>query len=110
MFKEIRALFSVAKDTAFETGQWHRNRTEFKFEVKRYESGCFAYGDRSAHSVEIVNHPEAFMYHFDTRYSQIKTTKEEWIAFWKEWIQNEYTLEVKLDEYEEREVKEREEK
>ena len=104
MFKEIKALFKVSEDTSFIKGEWNKDRSHFLFEVKRMLSGAFAYGDRSCHSVTITNVPEAFPYHFDTRYDSISTEKEAWVKFWKDWIEDRFGLKVELSEYNEREV------
>lgn len=101
MFKEIKAIFTVVEDTAYVTGRWKEDRSDLKFEVKRYRSGSTAYGDRSAHSVEILNHPETYTRHYDTRYAGISVRKREWIAYWKEHIEDEYELKVTVSEYEE---------
>ena len=108
MFKEITAVFKVTEDTAFKDGRWNKDRGDFIFEVKRFRSGATAYGDHSGHSVEIVNHPDAFMHHFDTRYAQIHTQKDKWIQYWKNWIQDEYSLKVDLNNYQEKMVEEKE--
>ena len=104
MFKEIKAVFKVSEDTSFIKGEWKKNRSHFLFEVKRMLSGAFAYGDRSCHSVIITNVPEAFPYHFDTRYDCISTEKEAWVKFWKDWIEDRFALKVELSEYNENEV------
>ena len=67
-------------------------------------SGAFSYGDRSCHSVKIINEPECFPYHFDTRYDGISKEKEEWLKFWKDWIEDRFGLKVELSEYNESEV------
>ena len=104
MFKEITAQFKVTEDTAFKEGKWKEDRGYFIFEVKRRVSGASAYGDRSCHSVIITNVPEAFPYHFDTRYDSISTEKEAWVKFWKDWIEDRFGLKVELDAYEEETV------
>ena len=104
MFKEITAQFKVTEDTAFNEGRWKEDRGYFIFEVKRMVSGASAYGDRSCHSCIIANVPSSFQHHFDTRYSGIKPEKKEWIEFWKNWIEDEYSLKVELDAYEEETV------
>ena len=43
-------------------------------------------------------------YHFDTRYDGISTEKEEWVKFWKDWIEDRFVLKVELSEYNENEV------
>lgn len=105
MFKEITATFKVQNDTAFNNGRWNKDRTYFIFEVKRMLSGASAYGDRSCHSCIITNVPDAFPYHFDTRYEGISTEKEKWIKYWKDWIEDRFDLVVYLDEYDENEVR-----
>ena len=104
MFKEIKAVFKVSEDTRFIKGHCNDDRSHFLFEVKRMLSGASAYGDRSCHSVIITNVPEAFPYHFDTRYDGISTEKEEWVKFWKDWIEDRFVLKVELSEYNENEV------
>ena len=104
MFKEITAVFKVSEDTAFIKGDWNKDRSHFLFEVKRMLSGASAYGDRSCHSVIITNEPNSFPYHFDTRYDGISTEKEEWLKFWKDWIEDRFVLKVELSEYSEKEV------
>ena len=94
MFTELTVKFKVVEDTAFKNGTWNKDRSDFIFEVRRFRSGCTAYGDRSGHTVEIVNHPETFAHHFDTRYSRISWKKKDWISYWKKWIQEEYVLKV----------------
>ena len=100
-FKNITATFKVTEDTAFKRGTFHKDRSDFIFEVKRYESGATAYGDRSGHSVEIANHKEYMGHYFDTRYDGITTDKEKWITFWKDWIEEQYVLKVELVAYQE---------
>ena len=100
MFKNITARFKVVEDTAFKEGKWRRDRSEFIFEVKRYDGGAFRYGDYSSHSVEIVN-ADTMPYYFDTRYAGISTDKESWVEYWKDWIEEEYVLKVELADYEE---------
>ena len=104
MFKEITAVFKVSEDTAFIKGNWNKDRSHFLFEVKRMLSGATAYGDRSCHSVTITNVPEAFPYHFDTRYDGISTEKDTWVKFWKDWIEDRFELNVELSEYLEKQV------
>ena len=104
MFKEITAVFKVSEDTAFIKGNWNKDRSHFLFEVKRMLSGATAYGDRSCHSVTITNVPEAFPYHFDTRYDGISTEKDTWVKFWKDWIEDRFELNVELSEYSEKQV------
>lgn len=104
MFKEIKAVFKVSEDTSFIKGELKKDRRHFLFEVKRMLSGAYDYGDRSCHSVVITNVPEAFHYHFDTRYDGISTEKEAWVKFWKDWIEDRFGLKVELSEYNENEV------
>lgn len=104
MFKEIKAVFKVSEDTSFIKGELKKDRSQFLFEVKRMLSGAYDYGDRSCHSVVITNVPEAFHYHFDTRYDGISTEKEAWVKFWKDWIEDRFGLKVELSEYNENEV------
>lgn len=104
MFKEIKAVFKVSEDTSFIKGELKKDRSHFLFEVKRMLSGAYDYGDRSCHSVVITNVPEAFHYHFDTRYDGISTEKEDWLKFWKDWIEDRFVLKVELSEYNENEV------
>lgn len=101
MFKEMTVQFAVAEDTAFKEGRWKSNRSDFIFEVKRFRSGATAYGDCSGHTVEIINHPETFKHHYDTRYEGIPRRKDEWIAYWQRHIENEYELklQVKVNSY-----------
>ena len=108
MFKEITAQFTVTEDTAFKKGDWKENRDYFVFEVKRFRSGCTAYGDHSGHTLEIINVPDAYKRHFDTRYVGIPREKEEWIKYWKEYIEDEYSLKVELKSYEEKLVEDKE--
>ena len=104
MFKEIKSVFKVSEATSFIKGALKKDRSHFLFVVKRMLSGAFDYGDRSCHSVIITNVPEAFPYHFDTRYDGIRTEKEEWVKFWKNWIEDRFVLKVELSEYNENEV------
>ena len=104
MFKEIKAVFKTVKDTAYLEEKWDIDRSDFEFKVERVESGASNYGDRSAHLIEVTNHPEVMVKHFDTRYSGIPTTKEEWVNFWRAYIEDYWVLEVKLISYEEQEV------
>ena len=110
MFKEMTAKFVVKEDSAFKDGRWKDDRSDFVFEVKRFESGCTAYGDRSGHTVEIVNHPETYKHHFDTRYAMISSDTDKWIDYWQNWIEDEYGLKLTMQSFIEKEVKEREDR
>ena len=99
MFKEMTVQFTVAEDTAFKEGRWKSNRSDFIFEVKRFRSGATAYGDCSGHSVEIINHPETYKHHYDTRYADIPREKEDWIAYWQDHIEDEYGLKLQVKSY-----------
>ena len=99
MFKEMIVQFTVAEDSAFKEGRWGSNRSDFIFEVKRFRSGATAYGDCSVHTVEIINHPEAFKHHYDTRYAGIPREKEAWIAYWQDHIEDEYGLKLQVKSY-----------
>jgi hypothetical protein len=99
MFKEMTVQFTVAEDTAFKEGRWKSDRSDFIFEVKRFRSGATAYGDCSGHTVGIINHPEAYKHHYDTRYESIPCEKEAWIAFWQKHIEDEYELKLQVKSY-----------
>lgn len=99
MFKEMTVQFTVAEDTAFKEGRWGSNRSDFIFEVKRFRSGATAYGDYSGHTVEIINHPEFYKHHYDTRYEGILCEKEDWINFWQKHIEDEYSLKLQVKSY-----------
>ena len=103
MFKEITAKYQVLEDTSFIKGEFHKDRSKFIFKVERYLSGASAYGDRSAHKVDIIG-AEAMPYYFDTRYEGISIQKEEWAIFWKKWIEERFGLKVKLCYYEEKKI------
>lgn len=102
-FKNIRAVFKVKEDTDFKNKKFHKDRSDFIFEVKRHPSGSFHYGDRSAHTIEIINHKEIMGNYYDTRYDMIDDEKEEWIKFWQNYIERTYGLKLELTEYEESE-------
>ena len=99
MFKEMTVQFTVAEDTAFKEGRWKSDRSDFIFEVKRFRSGATAYGDCSGHTVEIINHPETYKHHYDTRYEGILCEKEDWIDFWQKHIEDEYDLKLQVKSY-----------
>ena len=101
MFKEIKATFKVVEDTAFKEGRWKEDRSYFQFEVKRVRSGATAYGDCSAHVLDLPNVKGTMPKLFDTRYEGISTVKEKWISFWKKYIEEEYELKVELESYQE---------
>lgn len=96
-FLNMEIVFNVVEDTSYKKGKFHFNREGFNFKVCRYLSGAAAYGDRSGHSVEILNHPEYMMKIYDTRYDGIKSDKVEWIAFWKDFIEYTWGLKVEPD-------------
>ena len=102
-FKEIKAIFKVVEDTAFKNGEWSKDRSDFKFEVERNLSGCFAYGDRSGHSIKITDSKGTYFmpYTYDTRYDGISTQKDEWVKVWKDFIEDKFVLKIELDTYEE---------
>ncbi len=94
-FKEMEVVFKVVKDTAYLNKSFNKDRTGWKFKIKRYLSGATAYGDRSAHGVEISNGKDYFMPMFyDTRYDQITTDDDAWVEFWKKFIEDEYVFEL----------------
>ena len=99
-FTNIKAVFKVAEDTAFKEGRWKKDRSDFVFVVRRYVSGCSAYGDRSGHSIEIDNHPEFMGNYYDTRYDRIPVDKTEWVNFWRNKIEEDYGMVIKLTDYE----------
>ena len=99
MFKNMTVKFAVTEDTAFKVGRWNNDRSDFIFEVKRFRSGATAYGDCSGHTVEIVNHPETYKHHYDTRYEGIPREKDAWIAFWQKFIEDEYELKLQAKDY-----------
>lgn len=102
-FKNIKATFKVVEDTSFKNGEWKKDRSDFVFEVNRYVSGAFAYGDRSGHSISITDSKgEWYMpKYYDTRYSRIGWEKDSWVKYWKEFIEEEWMLKVELKDYEE---------
>ena len=105
MFKEITAKFKVVKDIAFEQKKFSWDRCVLEFIVKRQKSGASAYGDRSAHGLEITKNGEWLdTKYYDTRYDGISTEKEEWLDFWKKYIEDNWTLKVELVDYEEKMV------
>lgn len=97
MFKNMSIIFTCVEDS------YAHKRTGLKFKIERYRSGATAYGDCSAHSYEIVDHPEFGTKYFDTRYERISTEKESWIKTWKEYLERELLLKVEpdLDSYRE---------
>ena len=101
MFKEMTASFKVAKDTAFLEKGFYKDRSQFEFTIKRQPSGCFKYGDRSAHSLYVNG---GWSNGYDTRYDGISTEKDKWLAFWKKFIEEEWGLELKLVDYQEQMV------
>lgn len=109
MFKEMTVKFVVTEDTAFKSGTWSKDRSDFIFEVKRFRSGCTAYGDHSGHTLEIVNHPETYKHHYDTRYAGIPREKYAWIEYWQKHIEDEYVLKVQVKDYAENLVEDKEE-
>ena len=99
MFKNMTVKFVVTEDTALKEGRWDYDRSDFIFEVKRFRSGATAYGDCSGHTVEIVNHPETYKHHYDTRYESISCEKDAWIAFWQKFIEEKYELKLQAKDY-----------
>lgn len=94
-FKEMVVVFKVVKDTAYLSKEFNINRTGWKFEVKRYLSGAFAYGDRSGHSIDIYEGDKNVGgQSYDTRYDSIKTDDDAWVEFWKKFIKDKYVLEL----------------
>jgi len=105
-FNEIQATFKVTEDIAFKTGIFGRDRKDWTFTVKRQVSGCTAYGDRSCHTIKISNpENEYFMPHlYDTRYDGISDKKDEWIEFWQKFINEQWTANLELVDYSEKEI------
>lgn len=60
--------------------------------VKRKVSGAFAYGNRSAHSLDIYDQASkkgvGMPYYYDTRYDHDIPSEnlEEWCEYWKQYI------------------------
>lgn len=98
-FTNIKATFRVVEDTAFKEGKWKKDRSDFIFVVRRYLSGCSAYGDRSGHSVIIDNHPEYMGEYLDTRYERLSTEKTDWVNYWRNYIEDKYCLVIALVDY-----------
>ncbi len=98
-FKEMVVNFKVVKDTAFISKAFNKDRTGWNFKVSRYLSGAFAYGDRSGHKIEIDNGKDYIMPKmYDTRYDGISTDDDEWVKFWKKFIEDEWMLELEAQE------------
>ena len=107
-FKEMKVTFKVTEDVAYKAGGWKEDRSYIKFVVNRYESGATHYGDHSGHTLYLDGAKGTMPKYFDTRYEGISTDKDAWIAFWKEYIEREYVLDVEPEGYEEKYVDERE--
>lgn len=75
-FKKIDAIFNgMLKDGKC-----------YDITIQRDVSGCFAYGDRSAHIIHINGD---FYRLFDTRYDCIPTDKSARVEFWADWLKSE---------------------
>lgn len=87
----------------------------YRFEIKRRESGAFNYGDHSCHTLDIYDYNKngewVADYLYDTRYDHISTQKEKWVKVWVDFIKREWVKveSVKLLDYEEEEVDEKDE-
>ncbi len=85
----MKAIFEVVKSNNeyFEAGD--------RFVVKRFESGAFAYGDRSAHTIDCNNEVQTHRY-FDTRYAGISTLSTIWRKNWQSYIEKEFGVILKV--------------
>ena len=90
-FKEMQVIFEVvsSENAYFEVGN--------RFKVKRIKSGAFAYGDRSAHTIDCDNATKTHCC-FDTRYCCISTQKTIWRKYWKNYIEEAYGVKLKVIE------------
>ena len=88
-FNDMKCVFEVVESNNeyFEAGD--------RFKVKRFESGAFAYGDRSAHTIDCDNEVQIHRY-YDTRYAGISTNTPVWRNYWKSYIEKEFNVKVKL--------------
>ena len=81
MFKELTTKFEVKREKL----GYH-----YLFEIKRKESGAFAYGDHSCCLFDIYdmgkNNEHIRDDFFDTRYDHLKTDKESWVKMWRDYI------------------------
>ena len=84
----MKAVFEVVEtnNEYFEKGD--------RFVVKRFESAAFAYGDRSAHTIDCDNEAQTHRY-YDTRYAGISTNMTIWRNYWKKHIEDNYGLKVR---------------
>lgn len=102
IFKEITAKFSFV-------GMWHGKEYHYDAIIKRFVSGAFHYGDRSAHTLELREH-DTNKYlneeYYDTRYEHISTYKPSWVKVWKNFIRRNWLDVKKVDlvEYQENET------
>lgn len=88
-FKNMKVIFEVvkSKNEYFEAGD--------RFVVKRFESGAFTYGDRSAHTIDCDNEVQTHRY-FDTRYAGINTQSTIWRNYWKSYIEKEFDVKLRV--------------
>lgn len=92
MFKKIKAAWRVEFNGGYEPAE---------ITIEREQSGCFKYGDRSAHN---VMYNGKWYEGYDTRYDHISTNKADWLNFWVDWINGKWnTKSVELISYEESE-------
>ena len=86
-FKKMKAIFEVVEtnNKAFKKGN--------RFVVKRFESGAFAYGDGSAHSID-CEETQTHLY-FDTRYDGISTHAKIWRNYWQKCIESVYGVKLR---------------
>lgn len=87
-FDNLKAVFEItaSNNEFFEKGD--------RFVVKRFESGAFAYGDRSAHTIDCDNEAQTHRY-YDTRYAGISTNVTIWRNYWKKQIEEEFGVKIK---------------
>ena len=78
-FKEIQATFTIRNE-------------KVKVVIKRVKSGCFKYGDESAHILDIYKTSGELLEHrsFDTRYDMISSDKLKWVEFWRTYLKDTY--------------------
>ena len=99
LFKNMEVRFSV--ETDFDN---QNIKSGMIFIVKRYKSGCSHYGDLSGHSLELYDsklNERLVNRSFDTRYDYIPVKYEDWINFWKDYIEEDYGVEIENYFYQE---------
>lgn len=112
----MKEIFKEIKGTFYLKGKTNNGKEyEYKVVITRKESGAFKYGDHSCHLLDLFN-PETGEQinnfgddYYDTRYDGISTEKNKWIKTWQDFISRHWVnvQEVKLLDYEEKEVEAR---